>query len=1194
MQNKFLKKSRPAEHTIAARLSSLARGMLPASAGPNTDHAALGAATRAASLALELQASRLELQAARDQLLCALYDGDMETLRLIFTEPHSGTNFFFPRSDHPSAMTPLHLACAMGNAYAVEQLLLAKADAGCPGRQGSTPLLTACYSGQQSCAALLLAHNGSPNEGGPHCSPLVAASIVGSVDCVRTLIEARADVRPRHLGWTALQAAELWERADCLSLLLDAEREAEAKRRSIVVASLEVAHRPSPSGAAMRRLSKVIDSKGSSISLACGSSHTLLATAGELYTWGGGMDDCIDETSFTAHLGHGRLRGEAVLSPTRVDGLQAIVVCQVAAGRAHSLLLTDLGRAFSWGNGASGQLGQPYSLWEQTDEALSLAFPTPIDCYCTHAEMRVPISSVAQKFAHIAAGELHSVLISADGDVYTCGHGGHGRLGLGKTRDPVYPFEEESDDPFSAFRMHEFDRAFPTRVSLIRGNTRQHEGIERDAWAAAAGDCFTIVLTRSGLVFAFGDHSVGQCGVGDILLDESQGFSLAGWELHGILRGCAMSDSKASEVFLPVCIPNLRRTVQVSAKGQHVLAIDCTGAVHSWGCNEYGQCGFESSTSTPPIADAFSFRLSLLPTRKVDKRFESTPRRIDQLLPYGKAVSVTAGGRRERGHSCVVMKDGRVLTFGFGDDGQLGHGHEPLHIRPLRYTPRIVEALSGTKVVQAAAGDDFTVVLGIRGGSESSVIFAFGSGYNGQLGNRQVFDGSPMSNAGPGARADSLIYCTVDSSFAKSVLPVEVDPTSTADPPDPGQAVDWHLFNHACTDILTSCESGDPQLLSTILSVMLQAKRWTGRCMRLRAAQRPVLFSRCRRALLAACFHGHVECVSMLLSHGITPDTVAQQEDCTALIAASIMGHTSCVRTLIEARADLDRSFAGQTALHAAQDWQRADCVQLLHNETRASLRSEQLAQAQVKAEQDAIAQVGAKAQAEFERQSAAADEAARALLAEERDEKENQRVRKVTSNLTLAQSSSSHTSTSTQPYSNATHTQARKERKKKAKKSKKPATPLSEGSSSATQAAVPPEGCADAGNVAANATTVEEVEEVCEPPGATAADEQVPAGAPPAEPSSASSAGSSIPEAFLCPITTELMHDPVSTVDGLTYGMLPPSLPRSDESALVLLVHGPLPLPLLTLGHGPLPLLPNWQSGPRSRSGSHCASRRH
>ncbi|KAL2081752.1 hypothetical protein ACEWY4_023605 [Coilia grayii] len=87
-------------------------------------------------------------------------------------------------------------------------------------------------------------------------------------------------------------------------------------------------------------------------------------------------------------------------------------------------------------------------------------------------------------------------------------------------------------------------------------------------------------------------------------------------------------------------------------------------------------------------------------------------------------------------HSVVLMENGDVYTFGYGQHGQLGHGDVNS-----RGSPTLVQALPGISV-QVTAGSNHTAVLLTDG-----QVFTFGSFSKGQLG-RPILD-MPYWNAKP-------------------------------------------------------------------------------------------------------------------------------------------------------------------------------------------------------------------------------------------------------------------------------------------------------------------------------------------------------------------------------------------------------------------------------------------------------------
>ena len=103
------------------------------------------------------------------------------------------------------------------------------------------------------------------------------------------------------------------------------------------------------------------------------------------------------------------------------------------------------------------------------------------------------------------------------------------------------------------------------------------------------------------------------------------------------------------------------------------------------------------------------------------------PRMVQGLVGV-KVAQVAAGDR----HTVICTTEGRVWTFGYGGAGQLGHGGNADEM-----VPRMVEGLVGLKVAQVAAGDRHTVIYTSEGR-----VWTFGHGGHGQLGHSG--DGNEM------------------------------------------------------------------------------------------------------------------------------------------------------------------------------------------------------------------------------------------------------------------------------------------------------------------------------------------------------------------------------------------------------------------------------------------------------------------
>lgn len=140
----------------------------------------------------------------------------------------------------------------------------------------------------------------------------------------------------------------------------------------------------------------------------------------------------------------------------------------------------------------------------------------------------------------------------------------------------------------------------------------------------------------------------------------------------------------------------------IAAGYWHGMAVTQAGAVYSWGCNRNGQCGFKATKNPPTLCSP-------------------------QLVNFDKKeqpaiVKVAAG----RSHSVALDKEGKLYCWGACQYGQCG---VITRRRASVVTPKQVESLSQVNIVEIAAGDSHTLAL--TGGGR---VFAFGSGFEGQLG----------------------------------------------------------------------------------------------------------------------------------------------------------------------------------------------------------------------------------------------------------------------------------------------------------------------------------------------------------------------------------------------------------------------------------------------------------------------------
>ncbi len=306
-----------------------------------------------------------------------------------------------------------------------------------------------------------------------------------------------------------------------------------------------------------------------------------------------------------------------------------------------------------------------------------------------------PVINLAN-FAHISAGEWHSVGVLADGSVWGWGENSYGEA-VGHSSQSVYV-------------------VIPELVPEVT-----------NAVMVGAGEIHTVVLRADGKVFAWGYNGYGSLGVPNasqyqpvevpglecmIAADAGYYQSLAlgsdgtvwawGYNAEGQLgRGfTSFYDST------PAPVPGLSNVIAIAAGGQHNLALKSDGTVWAWGWNSQGQLG------------------------------DGTQER--RTLPF--QVPGLSGVTRISAsfdHSMAVLSDGSARVWG-GGGGKLGNGTVDRSFVPI--TPIGMDA----NVIAIAGGYYHTFFV-----KSDRTLWGCGFNYNGQLGQtNQSFHLTPFQLAG--------------------------------------------------------------------------------------------------------------------------------------------------------------------------------------------------------------------------------------------------------------------------------------------------------------------------------------------------------------------------------------------------------------------------------------------------------------
>jgi len=321
--------------------------------------------------------------------------------------------------------------------------------------------------------------------------------------------------------------------------------------------------------------------------------------------------DAGAQTWICGNLTHGRFCfSSCVLDRlTPVPTLSGVPVRSMSCGRAHTLIAAENGTVFSWGWNMYGQLGQG-----NTSDVYA---PAPL----AHFQKA---GAIARK---VCCGESFSIVICSEG-VYSFGRNHEGQLGLG------YSWATSACNT-------------PQRICLdareLASGYSQKAGAAK--WDVACGGNHALILrltdSSTPELFSWGQNGEGQCGVGtigvllqparvmlpDALLRDTPKRIACGMSHSVILsrggRVYTFGDGSQGQLGLGTNNSRLMPSLVTSLEDQLVSNIICGNAhtmclsqhcerVFSWGSNQCGELGTGNGSVTcslhPTLVDMVSFK----------------------------------------------------------------------------------------------------------------------------------------------------------------------------------------------------------------------------------------------------------------------------------------------------------------------------------------------------------------------------------------------------------------------------------------------------------------------------------------------------------------------------------------------------------------------------------------------------------
>jgi len=294
---------------------------------------------------------------------------------------------------------------------------------------------------------------------------------------------------------------------------------------------------------------------------------------------------------------------------------------QLAAGTRHSCGIDEDRKAWCWGYGFNGRLGQGSENTNAIAQNQRGGWVAAVQ-HLSHSSYPIPVDTDL-RFKKIAPGHRHTCAIDTSDEIWCWGSNVHFSFGLGaRFSDGIYGID------------HNIQKTEVARPEY-------QITLENGPWLdVGSGEWFSCGLKVDGSMYCWG--RTGDGAVPDPWNPNGTQVQ-QNYTSNNFWTGESVTGNKVTSfvAYYPVRVGGTARYTSMSVGMRHVCAIDIMDQAWCWGWNQYGATGGSGTVVKAPVA----------------------------VGAPGQYKKIAAGAL----HTCAIDQDDKAWCWGYGGSGRLGN-----------------------------------------------------------------------------------------------------------------------------------------------------------------------------------------------------------------------------------------------------------------------------------------------------------------------------------------------------------------------------------------------------------------------------------------------------------------------------------------------------------------------------------------